>query len=611
MWMRHSARAVLLGLLIAVVSDAGSTAAEPPAGVPYETALTGVEEDGLRALLEQTSSLFTLREEPPPSVIGLERRAQQDRDRLDAALRSAGFYDAAVDIRIDGGRQPALATIDVRTGPLYAFKTVTVAAAGGGTLPGGPVDGAALGLEAGQPARAAEVVRAEGGLLARLRTHGHAFAKVAERRAVVDHGDRTMDVAFTVDPGPLVRFGPTRIEGETAVDAELVRGRLPWQEGQVYDPALLDTARRDLAALGPFSVTRVTMAEAPGPDGVTPVVVTLADRPPRFVGFGVSFSSQDGLGIRGYWGHRNLFGGAEQLQLTAEVARLNAGTASADALDDTDLTFGVDFRKPDFLAPKQSLVLRVAAISDKPPAYDRTGLLASGGLERQFTPHLTGSLAVRNETSRIETTDRTWDTAYLGTPLTVSYDASDDLLNPAHGFRVGATLTPWLPVGGELESKFLSMTVSGSAYRDLTGSGGTVLAGRMQIGSIVGADLSGIPPDKRFYAGGGGSVRGYGFQMVGPRDRADHPTGGRSLLEAGAELRIKVTDTIGIVPFVDAGAVYDRAFPDFSSALRFGAGLGLRYYTDFGPLRVDVGIPLNRTGDDDAWQLYLSLGQAF
>ncbi|PWC85869.1 hypothetical protein TSH100_14980 [Azospirillum sp. TSH100] len=594
-----------------------------PAGITYEVDITGVEDEALRGTLRDASTLVELKDDHPPSLIGLERRADSDRDRLQTALRSAGYYDAKLDIRIEepaatgtlpaGGKAPPVkVTVAVTPGPLYHIKTVTVRGANGSTLPK-DVTTDDLGLVAGAPAVAQKVLDAESELVGRLSKRGYAFAKASDREVVVDHSDRTMDVAYTVDPGPLTRYGATRIEGLETVDEDLVRGRLAWKEGQVFDPAATDKARQDIAALQVFDTVRVRMADEPGPDGVTPVIVSVGERKRRFIGGGVTYSTQDGLGANAYWGHRNLFGGAEQLRVGVDVGRVagSSGGTSSKSNDLPDLRFSVNFRKPDFLAVKQSLLVNFAVVNDQPPAYSRVASELTVKLERPLTDQLTVSYGLTGERGRVRTEDTTYQTSFIGVPLGAAWNGTDNLLNPTSGQRASLQVTPWFPVGGDTKSPFTSVLLNGSTYYDLGTDGRYVAAARIGLGSILGTSLADIPPDHRFYAGGGGSVRGYGFQKAGPRDRYDDPVGGRSLFEIGAELRIKVTESIGVVPFVDAGTVYDKAYPDFSEPLRVGAGLGLRYYTDFGPLRVDVGVPLNPASGDARWQLYLSLGQAF
>jgi len=120
-----------------------------------------------------------------------------------------------------------------------------------------------------------------------------------------------------------------------------------------------------------------------------------------------------------------------------------------------------------------------------------------------------------------------------------------------------------------------------------------------------------VPADERFYAGGGGSIRGYSYQSVGPLSGGD-PVGGRSLLELSTELRLRLGERFGFVGFLDGGSAFGAAFPDFDEELLWGTGLGFRYFTAVGPLRLDFAVPLDRRhGIDDAFQVYISLGQAF
>lgn len=585
-----------------------------PAGLAYEVTFTGLDGTDLADLLSQTSSLVGLKDDPPPSLLSLERRAADDRERLLTALRSAGYYDSAVVMEIDQKRTPLVVTVAVTPGPAYQYQTISITSTTGTPLPGGPYSGSDFGLVEGATALAPPVADAQGAILRRLIDAGHPFATMAERRAVVDHNIRKMDVTFVIEPGPLVRLGATRIDGLEDINENLIRGRLPFKEGDVYNPAMMDQAREQIAQLGAFDSVRVRLADEPGPDGVTPVVVTVDERLARYIGASVNYSTADGAGVKTYWGHRNLFGGAEQLRLGLEVDRLaggSSGKVKGGTTDLPDLRFSANFRKPDFLAYRQTLVLNFEVVADEPPAYQRVATIASVELERMFTDHLTVSYGVRAERGRVRTNARTYQTALVGVPLGIAWDGSNNLMNPTSGMRLSAKVTPWFPAGGDTTVPFTSVQLNGSAYYDVVGDQRYVLAGRVGLGATFGGTMSTVPPDRRFFAGGGGSVRGYGFQKAGPRDVFGDPTGGRALFEVGAEMRIKVTDTIGVVPFVDAASVYDRSFPDFSVPFKVGAGLGMRYYTGFGPLRVDVGVPLNPEKDDDRWQLYLSLGQAF
>jgi translocation and assembly module TamA len=573
---------------------------------PYEVTLTGVEDGSLRDLLQGTATLFRLNEEPPPSPVGLRRRADADRERIQTALRSVGYYDGKVEIEVDTSVEPAKVNVAVTTGPAYTFNRITVAGAGGVALQGAPITAADLGIQVGETALAAKVVDAENRAINRLSERGFAFAHIAERKAVVDHETRTMDVTYIIDPGPLTRYGDVRVQGLDDVTEQLVRNRIPWKPGEEYHPKDIEDARLAISNLGTFSSVRVGLDREPGPDGVTPVTVTVAERPRRVIGAGFSYSTEDGLATNAYWQHRNLFGGAEQLRLSAILGRIGENDPK-----DIEARLNANFRKPDFLTLNQSLILDAALIRERPDAYDRDAVVLSALLERKLSDALTVSGGVSLEQSSVtDNLEGTTDSTLFGVPLHVVYDGSNDLLNPTRGFRSDLLVTPYKQIGGQ-GSIFTIARLTNSAYYDFAGDGRFVAAGRFSLGTVFGSSTADIPADKRFYAGGGGSIRGYGYQDVGPRNAAGEPTGGRSLIEVGAEMRVKVTDTIGIVPFIDGGNVYDAPTLDFSEQLRWGAGIGVRYYTGFGPLRVDVAVPLNKRPEDASWQLYISIGQAF
>jgi translocation and assembly module TamA len=598
-----SGRRLVAALCLAAVVTLPASAQE----TPYKVELSGVEDGTLRSLLEGTSSLFRLVEEPPPSPIGLRRRADSDRDRLVTALRSAGYYDGSVEVAINTDVQPAQVDVQVTPGPAYTFDAITVASASGDALPGNPITAPDIGIGPGTRAQAASVVDGQARLTGLLAERGYAFARVTDRQAVVDHGTRTMDVAYTVDPGPLTRLGEVRVQGLERIDQDLVRNRIPWHTGDVYSLQEIEKARDALTDLNVFSTVRVDLAGEPGPEGVTPVTVTVAERPRRFLGTTLRYDTSEGVAGNVYWGHRNLFGGGENLRLSAEVGRLLTNDVS-----ETEFGITGEFRKPDFLMLDQTLVLNAAVLREQPEAYQRDAITTSALLQRVLFEGFIVRYGVAAERSRVreKATDETTTSTLVGLPVGLTWDNTDNLLNPVQGFRTDLSVTPWKQIGGE-GANFLVSRWTNSAYYDIADDGRWVLAGRFSLGSILGADASALPPDKRFYAGGGGSVRGYGYQEVGPRDTGDQPTGGSSLIELGAELRVKVTDTIGVVPFIDGGNVYEKAIPDFSGGLRWGAGLGLRYYTDFGPIRFDFAVPLNKQTGDDSFQIYISLGQAF
>lgn len=592
-----------------------ATAALPVATVaqaqqtPYTVVIEGVDDQPvLSDLMRNVSSLVELQDEPPPSPIGLGRRADADLDRFKAALRSEGFYDALVLAEIDTDVSPATVLIKVEEGSPYRVTRVALVSADGSPLPDGAPSADGLGLPVGAVARAPAVIDAENRILPRFAERGYAYARLLDRKLVVDHATRGMDVTYVVDPGPKVSFGPITINGLEEVSERAARRRLPWRVGDDYHPATMEEGRQALADLGVFSSVRLRLADEPTPDRQAPVMIDLAERAMNFVGFGADYGTEDGFGANAYWGDRNFFGNAERFRVDARVAGIaRRGETKAS---DFDYRLGTSFMQPDFLSRRQSLNLSAEALSERPDAYRRKALVLTAAVERRMSKGLTASLGVTAEQSRVvENTQRTSNTL-VGFPLAVTWDQSNDLLNPTKGFRLSGAVTPYLAALGD-SSSFAIARVGGSTYFDFSDNGDYVAALRGVYGAVVGGGLLDVPADKRFYAGGGGSIRGYGYQEVGPRDVLGDPLGGVSLLEMSAEMRIKVTENIGVVPFVDAGNVYTTEYPKLGQGLRYAAGVGGRYYTPIGPIRVDVAVPLNRRTGDKTFQFYISIGQAF
>lgn len=568
------------------------------AGIEYKTEIVGIEDKALLSELRQASQLVALEDRRPDSETALARRAASDRERLDTVLRAEGYYDAEIAFDIDAESRPAIVRVRVTPGQRYNLARVDFNAPDGRPLP--PLANyapLAFGLKIGGPARSAPVLAAERQIARALAERGFPLARVADRRVVVDKATKTMDVAYSVDAGPPAAFGPTRINGLDQVELDYVRRRIAWREGEPYDARLVERTRRSLVASGLFATARAATADAVGPDGRIPIDIDVTERPHRSIGLGLNYDTTLGASARAFWEHRNVFGDAERLRLSSELGQRRQNAIAA-------------FRRPDVFSVDQDLIASITAENEQLEAYDRTRLVAFTGLERRISDQVTVGGGAQVERSHTDERVRTRDYTLVGTPLFLRRDATDNLLNPTRGTRQTLTLTPYLgPIGSDLT--FLSSRLSGSAYLSLDDRSDYVLAGFAAIGSIVGESRDVLPKDKRLYAGGGGSVRGYGYQRAGPLDEAGDPIGGRSSLEGGIELRVKITEAIGVAPFVEAGTVYESTVPDFSERMFVGTGIGLRYYTPIGPVRLDVGFPLNRRREDDAFQVYVSLGQAF
>ena len=557
----------------------------------------GVKDKALSGALDNASQLVALKDRPPPSAASLRRRAEDDLSRLRDVMHAAGYWDALVAFTADTNVAPARVTVTVTPGLLFHLKSVAFVLPSGApaTLPSheGP---AALGLTLGGPALSAPVEGGDARIVALFGQNGQPFAQVTDRRVVVDVASKTMSVTYTIEPGPHATFGATTIDGLRGVHRDFVTRRIAWTEGAPYDERQVEATRSDLTRSGLFSGVEVRHAEAPAPDGSVAMTIDLIEGPPHSVGAGAGYNTNIGLGARAFWEDRNLFGEGEDLKLTAGAAQKQLGVAA-------------NFRRPDFLMRKQDLIVNAELLHQTTDAYISRREDAYAGVEELMFPPYTFGGGVALERATLTELARDENYFLIGAPLYVRRDTTDDILNPTRGTRTTFTITPYHGLSSR-SLDFVTSRLDERSYFSLTDDNRFVLAGYGAIGSVEGPNLDDLPADKRLYAGGSGSVRGYDYQRAGPLDQYLIPVGGRSSLELGTELRYRITDTVGLVPFVDAGNVYPSNYPD-NLSLFYGAGLGLRYYTLIGPLRLDLAFPLEKRPSDRPFQIYLSLGQAF
>lgn len=490
--------------------------------------------------------------------------------------------------------------IEVNAGPRYSIDALTIHYRDRPPPAGAPLSLADVPLERGSAADADMILDVVNGLPRALMVRGYPFASVVDTRYTVNHEQNVLRADVGMNTGPLTRFGEVSISGLKKVKEDYLLDLRPWAAGEQWNEDKLDAYRTALLSTGLFRSLRLSRADQLAGDGTLPINVEVTEAKHRTLGAGVHYSSDLGPGVTAFWEHRNFFGRDEDIGVKLDLA-----------LENQELT--TTFLKPAFLRTDQSLVAEATLQNEKTEAYDRLGFNISGGLERTIGDLWTVGGGLSFELAQVTDVDETEQNVILtGIPLTALRDSTDDPLDPTEGSRLGMSFTPY---AGTLDSDFVSFVRSeatGSIYYSPLDSDRLTLAARLGVGSILGADLESIPANKRFYSGGGSSVRGFEYQLIGPLDEDNDPTGGRSKVEAGIEARIKVTDSIGVVPFLDAGQVYESQYPDFSGDVRYAAGLGLRYYTAIGPVRLDIAAPLNpRDGVDDAYQFYISIGQAF
>lgn len=588
------------------VADTAQADDEKAVEIRYATRVTGLEEIGLDDQFEDLSALEDGDGRAPNAAI-IGARAREDEKLAVRLMRSLGYYDATAVATIEqtpGGERAVTATIAAVPGPLYRLGSIRLDA--GPTVPSTLIaDNFAL--KVGESIDAVRVQAAEANISLKLPQNGYPFAEVGQRDILLDDEAHTGDYVLPITTGPRSSFGGIRTEGDPVFDTKHIGILTRFDRDELYDSRKVDDLRDALIATSLFSTVSVEPVKTgqAGPDGTEYVdlLVRQTKGPPRTLAAEAGYSTGQGLRAEVSWTHRNLFppegaliatgiAGTQEQGASLTFRRSNAGQR--------DRTFQIiaSALRSDveaFTSLTGTLAARVS--------YDSTPIWQKP-LTYAFGVELVGTREDRFSFDRNVRERGNYFIAAL--PLFAGWDKSDDLLNPTRGFRIKANLSPETSVRGRARPYARAM-LEGTAYYPVSDS--IVIAGRTRFGTIQGIDRNALAPSRRYYAGGGGSVRGFGYQELGPRAPDGKPIGGRSFNEFAIEARYRFGN-FGIVPFIDAGQVYEGSIPSLTN-IRFGAGIGGRMYTNFGPLRLDVATPIARKPGESKVALYISIGQAF
>lgn len=580
--------------------------------------------------IERFRSLSTLRQldEGDESGPQVAARARGDAVLLSDILRTYGYYDGEVVRQLSGGRrarengegadeeianEPSV-RFDILPGTRYRFGRVDLGALLALREPDASRLLAAFGIKPGDPLYADRIANRELELRVALGETGYPFAKLGNPELLIDHARAEGDLTLDVQPGGKYAFGEVVSGDPRFLSSRHLQRIARFDLGEVYQQSRETDLRRAIIATGLVSSVTVTPRETRPPTNDQPGQVALdvafERAPVRTIAGAIGYGTEDGFKIEGRWEHRNLFPPEGALRLRGIL-----GTREALA--------SIGVRRNNFAGRDQVLTVDLFASDIITEAVDSRGFGLRGTFEKVSNILFQKPLSWQLGGELLSTDERNRDVSsasgseeprrtYLigGLFGNVTLDASDDLLDPTSGYRATLFLAPEGSRSEGVQSFYLRAQGDASYYRSI---GSTVLAGRVRAATIQGAALDDIAPSRRLYGGGGASVRGYGYQGVGPRDDAADPTGGASLVELALEARIETPlfdGAVEIVPFVDAGSVGSGSTPDFDD-IRFGAGIGLRYKTTFGPIRIDVAAPINPTAFDSPVVVYVSLGQAF
>jgi len=577
-----------------------------PAGLSAQE--VRLEAETARGVLNAASLLRSLEDDAVPQDYIAAARA--DYRRLLTALYAEGYYSGTVSITVDGteaaGLSPLAApsridtiVISVDAGPRFTFGDVRLS-----PLPPGTEIAADLGPR--QPARSGVIQDAVVGVASAWRDLGFAKVAVDSQRITARHSDEKLDVAVTFDTGPRLTFGPLAVSGNRTVSDDRIRQIAGLPAGEVFSPQEVTRAERRLRRTGTFDSVSFSEADEIGPNDTLPITAQLSEAKPRRIGFGIELSSIEGLTLSSFWLHRNFLGGAERFRADAEVAGISGETGGID------YSLGASFTRPAVFGPDTDYFLTGEISREDEPDYLLDKIALETGFSRIITEDLTVRVGIGLLRAREETALETRQYTLLTLPLDATLDRRDDVADAREGYYIDLSATPFVSTDGDIAGARLYGDLRG--YLSLGEEQRLTLAGRGQIGSVLGATVTQTPADFLFYSGGGGTVRGQPYQALGIETVQGMDvvtTGGTSFIGAQLEARYLVRENIALVGFYDIGHVGETATPAEGGDWHAGTGLGVRYNTGIGPIRLDIGTPAN---GDDAFgevQIYIGIGQAF
>ena len=609
---------------------AAQNAAPPPppaaaqSTIDYNVTATSPPVPELAAAFLENNSLSRLQNVPLHTLPGLFQRLKNAAREAQDLSHAQGYYDGEVHAALkgpdgkdlprdasipqtkseSGGQRPQItAELTFAPGPLYHMGRTTVAPAAPDQVAGRPTEAklprtlADAGLPEGAPAVSSAVLAAVDAVLGIYHDNGYPRAAIASTRYTLDHAQKTLEAEVTVNAGEFAFMGDIALEDEGWIKESYLKCLRTWEPGEPWNQAKVEAYREALRRTGLFQSIDLDPAAEADAHGRRAVQTVLTPAPARTVGGSINYDTSFGIGVQAFWENRNYTKRGDLLRAEASVWQDLQEVVAKYRLP---FAFGRDV---DFIA-------QAGAVHQNTDAYELEAARAAAGIEYRFSPHWSFTAQGTAEGGRAKPPDEPRRSyMMLGLPLGANYSSANSLLDATRGSRMMFNLTPY---NGFYDGNFTTLRsrLDLQHFQPLVGEDTLVLAMRASMGSLWGADSQNVPPSIRFYSGGGGSVRGYAYQSLGPRDSDNDPLGGKALLEVSVEPRWKVSETWGLVAFLDGGMVYDD-FKDYGRDMRWGAGVGFRYYTAIGPVRFDVATPLNPRDDDSTLQFYISIGQSF
>jgi translocation and assembly module TamA len=593
----------ILGLSLFFILSCTAFADDTLQALTYDFTLRGLDHASIEKRFNMVSSLISYKSSPVYSSQTLNKRINDDYEALIHLLESKGYYDLQISLALNEKNHHAEIGFDVATGQRYKIKKITIdlGAAHDDVLAVYPFLFENLPIQTGDAVSVYKIQETFGIITEHFSNCGYPYAKIKDHTVELLRDNKRIILVIRVDPGPKSYFGEINVENHLDVPESYVKNRAPWDIGDVFDHRKIERYREKLSRTRLFDSIVLDYPKESSAEGYVPLTVAATERKARTLSAGLRYSLNEKFGATAGWTHRNLTSKADRLRTELTVGQLKS-------------KLGVDYEVPDFIWVKKTLTPSIELSREDTESYVSQSMGGSLLLRTEFAENSDYFYGVSLEHDRARKHHKTKTGNLVGLPLGVKYDVRDDLFDPSKGYFFNASFTP--KVGRIGKSHMMTKTIVSGAYYYAVAPK-LIIAGWGRAGSIAGINYSDVVANELFYAGGGGSVRGYGYQMAGPLDKSYDPTGGKSLIEAGLECRVRVLENWGGALFIEGAQVNKNSLPDSHGKTLYGAGAGIRYFTDFGPIRADIAVPLERRTKkngkyvDQILQFYISIGQGF
>jgi translocation and assembly module TamA len=587
----------ILGTLWIFIGEATHARVLPPtAFIPYKTIVYGVDDPKIRKIISDNSSLLKGQNTPPSTVREIKNIAIRDMKDLQKLMGEEGYFDAEFDFFVDIRVNPVLVYLKVTLGPPYTLGSFKIKSEPENDPQVQMIanDIQRLGVTVGQPAIKKNLDKASEKIIEFLKDRGHPFAEIKKDHHVIDRESKKMYAAIMVNPGPLARFGNIIIErAEKGIDAEFIKSRLVWRKGDIFSQEKILRSIQALNNTRLFKSVKIKPDDQVNEDGLVDMYIYMDGLNEGELILGYSHERKlEGI-AKVSWEQRNLFGNGEILEIGAQFGQ-NRKIGEAGLV------------LPDFMdILNMDTIIKMRAGKEDYPGYVKNGFDSYTIVQYPFYYYLLGQAGVSFEINNVKKDNEEVSHRILGMPMGLYFSHVEGGKKPKKGFKLKADFLPHLKVFGKM-SAFAQAKLRPEFYLPITVDKSVVFGAWGAVGMSPGAGKNVLPKHKLYYTGGANSVPGYKFQMAGPLDSSDNPQGGRSMINAGTQIRNYLTDELTLVGFMAWGTAYARQYPDFSTALLWSIGGGIEYDTSYGDFKLRFASPVRRReGKDNAVEVYL------